>query len=107
MEGTVNLIISKPKDSKSGNYSASNVLSLNTSMIMTGYCLANNNAKANASFYNDIATSNMMGAWGFMNTAISQLWWITPTDWDRIDAKTKKLYVENYMQYKESETRDE
>lgn len=76
-------------------------------MIMTGFCLANNSARANSSFYNDIATSNMMGAWGFMDTAISQLWWITPTDWDRIDAKTKKLYVENYMQHKESEMNNE
>lgn len=108
VKGSVNLIVSKSKSS-SGEYShtVSDVLSLNTSMVMTGFCLANNKARANTNFYNDIAISNRMGAWGFMNTAIEQLWWITPKDWDRLNTKTKKLYVENYMHYKDNEEGNE
>ena len=107
-EGTVNLIVSVPDKGRSKNeHGVSDVLSLNASMTMTGYCLANNEAKANTIFYNNIAMSNLMGAWGFMETAIEQLWWITPKDWDGLKNNTKKLYIERYIQSKDNERNDE
>lgn len=107
-KGTVNLIISKSRDDAGKkNHTVSDVLSLNTSMVMTGFCLANNEARPNTNFYNDIAISNLMGAWGFMDVAIDQLWWAMPTDWDSLSVKTKKLYVDNYIQHQNNEEYNE
>ncbi|MED6316492.1 MAG: hypothetical protein VYA60_04540 [Pseudomonadota bacterium] len=99
LSGTVNLIVRGGlEDKQKPNHTGGDVLSLNASFAMTGYCPANQKAKSNTRLYNSIATSNMMGAWGFMNEAIEQLWWILPTDWDGLDSKTKQIYINNYKQ---------
>lgn len=103
MSGTVNMVIAKSNNyGGESKHQVSDVLSLNTSMTMSGFCLANDKARMNTNFYNDIAISNRMGSWGFMDKAITELWWITPTGWDGINEKTKEVYVENYMQYRDN-----
>ena len=104
LEGAVNIVVSNsvPAADKAAlsqrRYREFDVISLNTSLAMTGFCLPNEKAKSNTRLYSDISTSNLMGAWGFMNEAIEHLWWAVPTDWDRLDAKTKQIYIDNYTQ---------
>ena len=97
ISGTINLVVEqKPDADISKNHSHKDVISLNTSLIMTGFCPPNNKATSNSVFYSDIAMSNLLGPWGHMDEAIQEGWWIMPLGWDSLDSKTKTIYKKLY-----------
>lgn len=103
INGVVNLIVAKSSDGLNGfetankkSHSFKDVLSLNTTLIMTGFCMGNDRVKSNTSLYGDVALSNFMGAWGFMEEAANNLYWVLPTDWDKLDAPTRRAIHKNY-----------
>lgn len=108
LKGTVNFVLSKKDEGGlSKNHSMLDVVSLNPTLVMTGWCPTNENARGNSRFYNDVAISNNVGSWGKSALGTEQLWWIVPTDWDRIDDKTKSIYAKNYEYHKNQEIGNE
>lgn len=97
LKGTINFIIdAKPISSPRQKYNFTDVLSLNATLAMTGWCPINDSATPNTVLYNDIAMSNVMGSWAMMDKAVSEGWWIMPLSWDKIDDKTKDIYKKLY-----------
>lgn len=97
VEGSINLVIRQEASQDiSKNHNQQDVLSLNTTLIMTGFCPTNEKTRSNSIFYNDIAMSNLIGPWGIMDQAVREGWWIMPLAWDGLDARTKGIYKKLY-----------